>query len=442
MSYKIGDILIQKLPLLTILLTVTAVDAGVFIYTQQWLYLGIAVVVWVFVLLSILRTYNLNAKRVAHLFDSVENGDQSFIFSEKWKSSEDKLVSDSLNRINRVLFNIKAEVIQKEKYYELILNTVNTGILVIDDLGHVFQINMEALRLLGLTVFTHVRQLSKVDSGLEQLIQSVHPGEKHQISYSNERGTVNLLVRVSGMTLKEKLVRIIAINDINPELDQKELDSWMRLSRVLTHEIMNSITPITSLSETLLKSCDDEGNGIKDGLQVIQSTGKHLISFVESYRKYTHIPTPTPALFYVSEFVLRMKQLAYHQHPYDNITVKVDIQPDDLLLYADESLISQVLLNLLKNAFEAIGDKKEGGFVHIRAYVGKNEEITIEVRNNGPVISSEVQEHIFVPFFTTKEKGSGVGLSVSRQIMRLSGGNLMLKTAPDTEETVFSLIFP
>ena len=375
------------------------------------------------------------------MFDSIDNGDQSFIFSEKWKSSDDKLVNNSLNRINRILFNIKTEIVQKEKYYELILNTVNTGIIVIDDLGHVYQINTEALRLLGLTVFTHVSQLSKVDGGLEQLMQSVQPGEKYQVSYSNERGTVNLLIRVSGIILQEKSVRIIAINDINHELDQKELDSWMRLTRVLTHEIMNSITPIASISETLMKSCDDGDDDIKDGLHAIQSTGRHLISFVESYRKYTHIPTPIPALFYVSEFALRMKQLAYHQHPFDNITVEVDIQPDDLLLYADESLISQVLLNLLKNAFEAIGDKKEGGRVHIKAYVGKDEEVTIEVRNNGPVISSEVQEHIFVPFFTTKEKGSGVGLSVSRQIMRLSGGNLTLKTTPDTKETVFSLVF-
>ena len=442
MSYRIDNYLIQKLPLLTILLTVTAINAGVFLYTRQWFYLSIAVVVMTLLITSMFRTYHLNSKKIAHLFDSIENGDQSFIFSEKWKSSDDKLVNDSLNRINRILFNIKAEIVQKEKYYELILNTVNTGILVIDNLGHVYQINEEALRLLGLTVFTHVRQLSKVDSRLEQLIQSVHPGEKHQISYSNERGTVNLLVRVSGMILKEKTVRIIAINDINPELDQKELDSWMRLTRVLTHEIMNSITPITSLSETLLRSCDDDDNSLKSGLQVIQSTGKHLMSFVESYRKYTHIPTPTPALFYVSEFVLRMKQLAYHQHPYDNIAVEVDIQPDDLLLYADESLISQVLLNLLKNAFEAIGNKKEGGLVHIKAFIGKDEEVTIEVRNNGPVISPEVQEHIFVPFFTTKEKGSGVGLSVSRQIMRLSGGNLTLKTTPDTKEMVFSLVFP
>ena len=433
---------IHKLPLLTILLTIVSVEAGVFLYTQKWVLLVFTVAVWVFLLYTILKVYSLNAKKIARLFDSIDNGDQAFSYSIKWASSSDELVNNSLNRINKVLFKTKAEIVQKEKYYELILNSVNTGVIVIDDFGHVYQINNEALHLLGLNVFTHVSQLSKVDAKLEQLIQSVHPGEKHQISYPNERGMVNLLIRVSGMQLQEKSVRIIAINDINPELDQKEHDSWMRLTRVLTHEIMNSITPITSLSETLLKSCDEEDKEVKDGLRVIQSTGTHLISFVESYRKYTHIPTPSPASFYVSEFIARMKQLAYHQNPFDNIQVEVDIRPDDLLLYADESLISQVMLNLLKNAFEAVGDKKEDGLVRIKSYLGPDEEIIIEVRNNGPAISSEVAEHIFVPFFTTKEKGSGVGLSVSRQIMRLSGGSLTLKTASDTQEAVFSLVFP
>ena len=433
---------IQKLPLLTMLLTASAVAAGFFLCTQQWFFLCAVVVIWIFIFCRILRVYGLNAKKIAHLFDSIDNSDQAFSFSGEFASSHDELVNNSLNRINRILFRTKAEIVQKEKYYELIMDTVNAGIIVIDDLGHVYQINNEALRLLGLTIFTHVRQLSKIDGRLEKLIETVNPGEKHQISYSNERGEVNLLIRVSGMLFQEKAVRIIAINDINTELDQKELDSWLRLTRVLTHEIMNSITPITSLSETLLKTCGEENNEIKDGLQVIQSTGTHLMSFVESYRKYTRIPMPTPALFYVSEFIARMKQLAYHQHPFENIRVEVDINPDDLLLYADESLISQVALNLLKNAFEAIGDKQEGGFIRIKSYIGPGEEIIIEVSNNGPVIPQEVQEHIFVPFFTTKEKGSGIGLSVSRQIMRLSGGNLTLKTAPETKETVFSLIFP
>ena len=429
------------MPLLTIVLTVLSAGAGVFLYTQKLVFSGVAIFLWAIVFYKILNIYRLNAKKVAYLFDSINNGDQAFTFSGKNISPDDELVNNSLNRINHILFRTKADIVQKEKYYELILNTVNAGIIVIDDKGHVHQINNEALRLLGLTVFTHVRQLSKVNAEMEKLIESVHPGEKHQISFLNERGTVNLMIRVSGMVMQEKLFRIIAINDINSELDQKEQDSWIRLTRVLTHEMMNSITPITSLSETLLKTYGEKDKEIRDGLQVIQSTGTHLISFVESYRKYTHIPTPAPELFYVPEFIARMKQLAYHQYPYDNIRMEIDIQPDDLLLYADESLISQVVLNLLKNAFEAIGDNKEDGLIRIKSYVGHNEEIIIEVSNNGPVIPLEVQEHIFVPFFTTKEKGSGVGLSVSRQIMRLSGGYLTVKSVSETNDTVFSLIF-
>ena len=432
----------QRLPILTIALMLMAISTGVFLCTQQWLLSGVTFLIIIIIFRKILFIYRLSGKKISYLFNSIDNGDQSFSFSEKWASSVDEMVNDSLNHINMVLLRTKMEIAQKEKYYELVLDSVNTGIIVIDDMGHVHQTNNEALRLLGLTVFTHVRQLTKVDEKLEELISKACSGERYQISYSNERGTINLLIRVSGMILREKSVRIVAINDINTELDQKEQDSWIRLTKVLTHEIMNSITPITSLSETLLHSYGRDNKELKDGLQVIHSTGNGLISFVESYRKYMHIPSPSPELFYVSDFIARMIQLACHQNLSANIRVEKDINPDDLLLYADESLVGQVVLNLLKNAFEAIGDKKEDGLIRVNSYIGAKEEVIIEVRNNGPVIPPEVQEHIFVPFFTTKEKGSGIGLSVSRQIMRLSGGNLTLKTIPDTKETVFTLIFP
>lgn len=185
------------------------------------------------------------------MFDAIDNSDYAFKYATRGRSSNDKLVSDSLNRITQILFQAKAEAIQKEKYYELIMNQVNTGIIVEDDKGNIFQTNNEALRLLGLTVFTHARQLGRIDENLERLISDVRPGEKHQISFINERGTVHLSVRVSEMTLQEKHVRIIAINDINSELDDKEIESWIRLTRVLTHEIMNSVTPYHLLERHL-----------------------------------------------------------------------------------------------------------------------------------------------------------------------------------------------
>ena len=322
------------------------------------------------------------------------------------------------------------------------MNSVNTGIIVLDDTGNIFQTNNEALRLLGLSVFTHVKQLARIDDKLQATIANILPGDKHQISFVNERGTVNLSIRVSEMTLQEKHVRILAINDINSELDDKEIDSWIRLTRVLTHEIMNSVTPITSLSDTLLSIHEDADSDIRNGLEVISTTGKSLISFVESYRKFTHIPTPEPSLFYVQKFAERMINLARHHNNFPNITINIHIEPADLIVYADEKLITQVVLNLLKNAMQAIGSEQPDGRIELNASCNPDESVIIEVSNNGPCIPPEEAEHIFVPFFTTKEGGSGIGLSISRQIMRLSGGSIALKSNPAINKTSFILTFP
>ena len=322
------------------------------------------------------------------------------------------------------------------------MNSVNTGIIVLDDIGNIYQTNNEALRLLGLSVFTHVKQLARIDEKLQTTIANILPGDKHQISFVNERGTVNLSIRVSEMTLQEKHVRILAINDINSELDDKEIDSWIRLTRVLTHEIMNSVTPITSLSDTLLSIHEDANSEIRNGLEVISTTGKSLISFVESYRKFTHIPTPEPSLFYVQKFAERMTNLARHHNNFPNITININIEPADLIVYADEKLITQVVLNLLKNAMQAIGSGQPDGLIELKAYCNPDESVIIEVSNNGPTIPPEEAEHIFVPFFTTKEGGSGIGLSISRQIMRLSGGSIALKSNPAINKTSFILTFP
>ena len=208
-----------------------------------------------------------------------------------------------------MLYNVKAETAQQEKYYELILNCVNTGLLVLSDSGAVYQKNNEALHLLGLNIFTHIRQLSRIDTGLMELISSCQAGDKLQTTFTNERETINLSIRVSDITVRKEHLRILALNDIHTELDEKEIDSWIRLTRVLTHEIMNSVTPITSLSDTLLSLSNTKDEEIRNGLQTISATGKGLLSFVESYRRFTRIPSPEPSLFYVKAFIERMVQL-------------------------------------------------------------------------------------------------------------------------------------
>jgi len=412
-----------------------------YILAKDWTWVVFLAIGWFISILMMRSLYRQNARKISFMFDAIDNSDYAFKYATKGSSSDDKLVSKSLNRITQILFQAKADAIQKEKYYELIMDSVNTGIIVLDDDGYIYQTNKEALHLLGLSVFTHIKQLARIDTGLEKLLRNIQPGEKHQISFPNERGTINLSVRISGMTLQTKHVRIVAINDINSELDEKEIDSWIRLTRVLTHEIMNSVTPITSLSETLLSIHSDVDDEIRNGLETISATGKGLISFVESYRKFTHIPTPNPSLFYVSKFIDRMVQLARHHNHFPLIDIRVNIEPEDLIIYADENLITQVVLNLLKNAMQAIGGDRNDGVVEINAFVNDQEAVIMEVSNNGPAIPSEEVEHIFVPFFTTKEGGSGVGLSVSRQIMRLSGGSISLKTGANVKETTFVLTF-
>lgn len=401
------------------------------------------------------KLYRRHTQKVLFLLDAIENNDASIHFSEHEDIPDNRIVNQALNRVASILYNVKSETAQQEKYYELILDCINTGILVLNDAGAVYQKNNEALRLLGLEVFTHVSQLSRINANLMGLFAHCRPGDKLQTRLSNERGTVNLSIRVSDITIRQEHFRILALNDINNELDEKEIDSWIRLIRVLTHEIMNSVTPITSLSDTLLTliqgseelkaksesiSSDKEtADEIRNGLHTISTTGKGLLSFVENYRRFTRIPKPEPSLFYVKGFINRMVELARHQYPNSHITFHSHITPGDLILYADENLISQVLINVLKNAIQAIDAAGiPEGIITLHAYCNENEAVLIEVSNNGPAIPPEVAEHIFIPFFTTKEGGSGIGLSISRQIMRLSGGSLSLHLG---KETTFVLKF-
>ncbi|MDR0743870.1 MAG: PAS domain-containing protein [Tannerella sp.] len=404
-------------------------------------YLLIFLVLAVFLFIRVISLYNNSIKKIKYMFDAIDNNDFSFQYAISRRSSDDRQVNELMNRIIRTMLQSKIDALKKETFYEQIIDSINIGIFVVDQNGYVLQKNKKALSLLGLSVFTHIKHIRNVHEKLAQHLESIKPGDKFNLPYTNERTTMNLSVRVSGAELKNKPVSVVTFNDINHELDEKELDSWIRLTRVMTHEIMNSITPITSISDTLLSMKDFTEKEVHNGLEVISKTGKGLVSFVESYRKFTQIPPPHPTLFYVKNFVERMVMLSSHNNKYPNIKWQTNIEPADLILHADENLISLVMINLLKNARQAIGHKKEGT-ITVNVSCNALESITIEVSNNGPVIPEEEASLIFTPFFTTKKDGSGIGLSVARQIMRLSGGNITLNSNFHTGITTFTLTFP
>ena len=373
------------------------------------------------------RHYRRNIKKVTFLFDAIDNGDFSFNFPTEKGFKEDKILHKSLNRIKLFLQHTREEQMDREKYYEQILNAVDTGILVVDSHDNILQHNQAALRLLDTDVLTHMNQ---VKGKLK---------DEHLAKHETQA------------MLKDKHVRIIALSDVSHELSNQEVDSWIKLIRVLTHEIMNTITPVTSLSETLLTRVTEDKD-LKQGLETIHKTGTELLAFVNNYRRFTHVPQPQPALFYVEPFLERMALLCNHE-------VEISVSPKDLLVYADESLLSHVVTNLLKNAVEAFKEKEredkqecrsedlqsaasKKAFIRLHAYANTQESIIIDVSNNAGLIPEDVASHIFIPFFTTKPEGSGIGLSLSRQIMRVSSGSLSLHQDKAQGITTFRIIIP
>ena len=356
------------------------------------------------------RHYRRNIKKVTFLFDAIDNGDFSFNFPTEKRFKEDKILHQSLNRIKLFLQHTREEQMDREKYYEQILNAVDTGILVVDSHDNILQHNQAALRLLDTDVLTHMNQ---VKGKLK---------DEHLAKHETQA------------MLKDKHVRIIALSDVSHELSNQEVDSWIKLIRVLTHEIMNTITPVTSLSETLLTRVTEDKD-LKQGLETIHKTGTELLAFVNNYRRFTHVPQPQPALFYVEPFLERMALLCNHE-------VEISVSPKDLLVYADESLLSHVVTNLLKNAVEAFNGQEKLSFIRLKAYANAQESIIIDVSNNAGLIPEDVASHIFIPFFTTKPEGSGIGLSLSRQIMRVSGGSLSLHQDKAQGITTFRIIIP
>ena len=350
------------------------------------------------------RRYRRTIGKVTFLFNAIDNLDFAFHFPEHGR---DRLVNESLNRIRRIIEKARQDLMERERYYEQIINAVSTGIMVVDERGGVLQHNEAALRLLGVEVLTFESQVM------------------------DKLASENFLRRETAALLNGKKVRIIAFSDIRNELSSRELESWTKLIRVLTHEIMNNVAPITSLSETLIHKADDDD--IKEGLSVINTTGKQLLNFVNNYRRMTLIPKPQPKLFYVKPFLERMTTLSSGYSKSSDISL--DIPVPDLILYADESLIAHVVTNLLKNAVEAGATS-----ISLSAYTTPDDSIIIDISNNGNPIPSEEAQQIFVPFFTTKPTGSGIGLSISRQIMKQSGGSIELITS-DTTATLFRLKF-
>jgi nitrogen fixation/metabolism regulation signal transduction histidine kinase len=409
------------------LATAAALLTAALLVMHAWPWALLSAVAWGCSVRKFYRSYTRHIRRVGILLDAVQNKDYAIRFPS------DNLVNQMLNRIVAILSAVKAEAEQREKYYELILDVADTGILVIDEHGHVMQTNREVMRLLDMDVLTHLDQLEPVSPELCTALRGALPGEQRQVAAQVHLAERHFALRVSGITLRDKSLRIVALSDIRRELDDREIDTWIRLTRVLTHEIMNGLTPVTSLSQTLLTLPGADRPEMRQGLLTIHATGEGLLRFVHSYRRLTRLPSPRPTLFNVRPFLERQIRLVGQASA---VRFRLAQADESLIAYADEGLMAQVVTNLLTNAVQA-----GAGEVVLRAYCADDESIHIRVANDGPEIPPDVAAQIVVPFFTTKDEGSGIGLSLSKQIMRMSGGTLSLLPYPATHPyTVFEMV--
>ena len=401
--------------MLNVILILAAIAVTVFLYT-----------IWLW------RKTN---QKLTFMLDSLDNDDINFRFRQRYFF--DISLNKTLNRLRDIYEKRRNELREQEQYFAHMLENVQTGIVVLDESGRIVFYNKYAKILLGMETISHVRQLRRVSDSLYESFTQVQPGKGMKASYYNESAQVNILMHASQATLKGKEVKIVSFSNIDSQLSENQQESWNKLTRVLTHEIMNTITPIVSLSDTLNK-CAVDGNldsNFITGLETISASSKGLLSFVESYRSLTRVAAPIRKSFLVSELVERVFSLTAAYTEEAGVKTTFIEKTEDVLLWADENQIAQILINLVKNAVQAGATA-----VEVSVHLDTLENVVIDISNNGDPISKEGQEEIFVPFYTTKQEGTGIGLSLSRQIMRLHNGNIQL-TRSDATATTFTLYF-
>ena len=455
-----------------LLIAAAGMGAGFLFFDGQYvlsvLILGFLAIQTVF----LIRYVNQTNRKIAYFFDAIKNEDFTLRFPEKLSVKSLEELNHSLNMLNSMIQDIHLKKQAQEQYYQEILKQADIGILTINPKGHILYANPTVEKLLNYRPLNHVKQLKQVDEKLYGLFEDLRPFESKTFQLTNEREKTQLAFKSTTINLEKESLLLVVVQDIRRELDEKETDSYVKLIRVLTHEIMNTITPITSISESVLKYFKKNGQLLTTdefadhhmkstvkGLEIIKEQGNDLMGFVQSYRTFLSIPEPDKTLVPAKNLLEKIKLLMGETRDEKNFDIEVIVDPEDLELFIDEKQITQVLFNLAKNARQSLQNHQSTsskdaartanstnaatttetlGRIKLLAGIDKKNKKIVRVWDNGPGIPQENLDEIFVPFFTTKNTGTGIGLSLSKQIMRLHGGSIQ---ANSKENTVFTLTF-
>lgn len=409
-------------PLFTVVLLVTAaVSAGWLAAIGYYRLCALCTILLLLFAAKLVNVFRGIVKKLDFIFTAVHNNDFSYRFVENPRRAGYSVINHSLNRIKEVLDETKLKAAEKEKYFETIIECANVGIIVVLENGTVMKHNSKAISLLGVPMLSHIERLRPLSVQLADAMLSISPMEQRSVCLATETGNVNLLLTCSAMAYDGHSLRVISVEDINRELDTQEGLAWEKLTRILTHEIMNSLAPVTSISGTLLHTKENP-EVLQQGLETIHATSDRLMLFVDSFREVTRIPPPKKTPFSLAVLLNDTRALVNC----GNVSLDISVDPVDTMLYADRVQLQQVFVNLLKNAAEACAQRGGVQLIEVRSRITPDETVCIEVSNSGGAIPADVAENIFTPFFTTKRDGSGIGLAVSKQIIRLHGGTLRL----------------
>ncbi|MEE4196696.1 MAG: ATP-binding protein [Bacteroidales bacterium] len=433
-----------------------ALTAAAFFWSVQKEYMLVTsssmVLLWIAQIAFLIWYVQKLTRDIQKLISSLKYNDLSIGFEKEKRADPSfyKIYTD----IHEIIHNISKVRIEKETEHQYFQNTIKhlgIGILGFTDEGKIEICNKAALELLNRPHIMTIDDLEKTRTGLAATCKNIRPGATRLVKVSINNETLQLSFKAANFKIKEKNIQLLSIQNIKTEIDQSEVEAWQKLIRVLTHEIMNSVSPIKLLSGSLVKMFY-QGNQIKSadeldkttlenavlGLKTIRKRSAGLSDFVETYKSLTQIPKPKFSTILVSESLKHIQTLFEDEFKQKEIDFIVSIYPYDLILMADEKLIEQVLINLIKNAIEVLENIKKPKITIEASQV--NGSVELKIKDNGAGIPAEMMDQIFIPFFTSKEKGSGIGLSLSRQIMHLHGGTVSVKSIPGVE-TVFTLQF-
>lgn len=400
----------------------------------------------------LVTTLNASNRRMLRFLEALQDNESTVFFREDDKNKTQRQLHAAFNGVNERIAAAKQESRRQEYFYLALLEHIPDGIISWDSSGRVRIINKATFRLLGCGPLRHIRQLEPYIPDLDRLVNETAAAGSVLLKVRTSQHIRQLSVSYKRIVQKEEVISILTLKDIGRELSEKESESWEKLTHVLTHEIMNSIAPIASLSGTLLSYYEIRGEArrreeVTDpmirrtirGLRTVKNQSQNLIRFTDSYRRLSYLQPPTLQWFDLNPVVENICLLLQAGPTRRNIRIDTSFSPSAIRLQADKELLSQVLLNLVKNALQAL-EETDGGHIRVTA-LQTDEHLRIDVTDNGPGIANEIMEDIFVPFFTTKPAGSGIGLSLSRQIIRMHGGELLATSEPFVQ-TRFTILLP